>query len=177
MQTTTVLLLDRWKARYSVTSDNQAAIRLGVTRATVSSWRHWKSHAEAPVAARMASDLRVEVLPVLAAIEADRARTDDARRIWARYGKGAFMALLVGVALAEPPAPALAQAPELAHVTPHYAKRRRGRGSRLLEHRRSRWQDTAGPKMGLSVTVGAAPLHPRREARTAPQSNDLAQAA
>lgn len=102
MKSTTNVLLDRWKAAQGIQSDNQAAIRLGITRATVSSWRHEKSHAEAVIAAKMVKALEVDLLAVLASIEADRARNEETRRVWARFGKGAFMALLVGFSLAGP---------------------------------------------------------------------------
>lgn len=100
MQNTTLALLDRYKASCGFRSDNEAAIALGIERATVSGWRHGKSHAAPESAAKMAQTLSIDVLAVLASIEADRARTPEARRIWARFGKGAFMALLLGFPMA-----------------------------------------------------------------------------
>lgn len=93
METTTTMLLDRWKAAKAHSSDNAAALALKVSRAAVSRWRHGLNHAEAETAAKMAEDCGLDVLAVLAAIEADRARSEGARRVWSRYGRGAFMAL------------------------------------------------------------------------------------
>lgn len=119
METTTTILLDRWKAYRGLQSDNAAAVALHIERATVSGWRHGKSHANTESAAKMAEDLKLDVLAVLASIEADRARSPESRRIWARFGKPAFMALLVGMALPGPPPPLDRD------VSGHYAKWRK----------------------------------------------------
>lgn len=127
METTTTILLDRWKAYRGIQSDNGASVALHIERATVSGWRHGKSHANTESAAKMAEDLKLDVLAVLASIEADRARSPEAQRIWARFGKPAFMALLVGLALPGPPPPLPAKLAELPVITAHYAKSPRGR--------------------------------------------------
>lgn len=104
MVTTTMRLLDAWKAQKGITSDNAAAIALGITRATTSRWRSAKGHADAAYAARMAKDLRMDELAVLAAVEADRATKAANRAAWQRHGRGAFMALLVGCSMCLLPA-------------------------------------------------------------------------
>lgn len=96
-ETTTIKLLDAWKTKKGFTSDNQAAIALGISRTSVSTWRHGKAHASASLADRMATDLGLDALRILAAIEADRAYSGDDRRVWQRHGRAAFMALLVGL--------------------------------------------------------------------------------
>jgi hypothetical protein len=96
---TTLALLDQWKTLKGIQSDNAAAIELGLTRAAVSAWRAMRTHASVTIADRMASDLRLDVIQVLAAIEADRATRPDEQAVWRRYGKAAFMTLLVGFAL------------------------------------------------------------------------------
>lgn len=94
-ETTTTKLLDAWKVRKSITSDNAAGLELGAKRQTISTWRTLKGHASPAFAARMAKDLGLDELAVLAAIEADRAQGDD-RRVWQRHGRAAFMALILG---------------------------------------------------------------------------------
>lgn len=99
LETTTVRLLDAWKVKKGLDSDYKAAKELKVSLGTPSNWRHGRSHAKPALAVRMARDLGMDELPVLAAIEADRAHDGEDRRVWQRHGKAAFMALLVGVSL------------------------------------------------------------------------------
>lgn len=128
MDTTTVRLLDAYKGQKGIQSDSEVAVRLGVVKQAVSKWRRGTAHASPVLAAEMAEQIGMDVLGVLASIEADRALDTATRRLWARFGKGAFMALLVGLAVAAPaPAPALAPASSVADVTGHYAKWRRRR--------------------------------------------------
>ena len=96
---TTTLLLDQWKKRKGVETDYAAAKALHITPAAISKWRKGKGHAEVELAAKMAGDLNMSVIEVLAAIEADRAKSPQAQEIWRRYGKAAFMTLVVGFAL------------------------------------------------------------------------------
>ena len=128
--TTTIKLLDAWKSHRLIVSDNAASIALGVKRQTISSWRHGKAHASPAFASKMATELKLDELSVLAAIEADRAYDGDDRRVWQRHGRAAFMALLLGVSLgllpsqpghaSQRPVSPLEPVPE--HVMPHYAK-------------------------------------------------------
>ena len=108
-ETTTVKLLDAWKTKRQITSDNAAAIALGIKRQTISSWRHGRSHANPATADTMASDLGLDALRVLAAIEADRAYTGEDRRVWQKHGRSAFMALLLGLSVGLPPGAAKAE--------------------------------------------------------------------
>lgn len=108
---TTVRLLDAWKAKKQLPSDNQAALALGLTRATVSGWRHGKSHASAAPAAQMANDLGLNELAVLAAIEADRTFNGDDRRVWQKHGRAAFMSLFLGLTVCLPSARATSLQP------------------------------------------------------------------
>lgn len=100
-ETTTSKLLDAWKTKRNIESDAAAALALGAAKNTVSQWRNGLRHANAAMAARMAKDIGLDELRVLAAIEADRTKGDD-QRIWARHGKSAFMALLVGFTVCLP---------------------------------------------------------------------------
>jgi len=96
---TTVRLLDQWKTKTSTESDYKAAKTLGITQSTISGWRHGRSHAKPALAARMARDLGLDEMAVLAAIEADRAHDGDDRRTWQKHGRAAFIALTMGVCL------------------------------------------------------------------------------
>ena len=95
-RTATVALLDAWKSKRGVTSDNQAALALGISRQAVSRYRHGKAHADVEIAAKMAEELGLEVIEILAAIQADREIRPQAQAIWRRYGKPAFFSLLAG---------------------------------------------------------------------------------
>lgn len=123
MQTTTMLLLDRWKAAKGIKTDSAAAARLHLQPSAVSNWRHGRSHAEPVSAEKMALDLKLDVCAVLCAIEADRAKAGEVQKVWSRYGKAAFMALLMGLSFQ---VAAVAPPPNTGHNgTPHYAKWRR----------------------------------------------------
>lgn len=97
-------LLDAWKAKMGAASDNAAAIKLGVQRQAISRWRAGLSHASPTYAARMAQDLGMDELRVLASIEADRAYNGEDKRVWQKHGRSAFMALLVGLSVGLSPA-------------------------------------------------------------------------
>lgn len=140
---TTVRLLDAWKQKKGIDTDYKAAKELGVTSGTPANWRHQRSHAKPALAVRMARDLGMEELPVLAAIEADRAHNGDDRRVWQKHGRSAFMALLLGLSVGLPPGAARAELSRMGQlpvpnqtlipdVHPHYAKwrRRRRNGTR-----------------------------------------------
>ena len=133
-KTTTQALLARWKAAKGYDTDAAAGRALKVTRAAVNNWQMGVSHANPASAARMALDLNLDALAILAAIEADRARDPESRRVWARYGKGIFMALALTLA-STAPVPKTAQAAQMGDVSPHYAKRRRN----LREPARASW--------------------------------------
>lgn len=99
METTTTALLDRWKRAQGLGSDYAAAKALGVSQGTLSNWRHGRSHADVELAAKMAEALGLDTLGTLAAIQADRETRPGAAAVWRRYGKGAFMALALGVSV------------------------------------------------------------------------------
>lgn len=122
--TCTQELLRRWKLARGFKSDSEAARYLKVRQSAVANWQAGTSHANPVAAAKMAGELKLDVLGILASIEADRAHDSETRKIWSRYGKGVFIALLAITALPQ-------QAAKAKHlengenVTPHYAKRRK----------------------------------------------------
>lgn len=115
-ETTTVKLLNAWKAKKGIDTDYRAAKELGTSHGTPGNWRHGRSHAAPALAARMAKDIDMDVMQVLAAIEADRAHNADDRRVWQRLGRGAFVALVLGVSPVSPLRAAQAPAPLAQHV-------------------------------------------------------------
>jgi transcriptional regulator with XRE-family HTH domain len=106
MTTATIELLDAWKAAQGITSDNQAALALGVVRQAISKWRNGQAHPAPPFAARMAKDLGRDELATLAAIEADRAIDGDTKRTWSRLARKRLgVALLALAAVGAPTLP------------------------------------------------------------------------
>lgn len=91
-------LLDSYKKVCSVASDNGAAAKLGLTRATISGWRHGKSHANAEAVERMCTAIGEPLRAWLPLIEAERARTPGDRKVWLRLAQAAAaIALTVGL--------------------------------------------------------------------------------
>lgn len=82
--------LDEVKTRLELPSDYAIAKALGVTRAAVSSYRTGRSMPDDLVCARIADVLGVEPMEVIAAINYQRSKSDDARHLWEGiWGKAA----------------------------------------------------------------------------------------
>lgn len=103
----TVQYLDEVRERLQLPSDYAAAKALGVTRAAVSKYRLGHSLPDDLVCARIAEILGVETLEVIAAINYQRSKSDDARALWESiWGKAAgaialnLIAFAVGVSVA-----------------------------------------------------------------------------
>ena len=91
-------LLDRFKRAKGLAADNAAAEALGITRATVSGWRHEKSHPDAESVARMCEATGDSLAHWLPLIEAERARNPEARKVWLRLAQmAAAVTLAVGL--------------------------------------------------------------------------------
>jgi hypothetical protein len=109
---TTVQYLDAVKRRLDLPSDYAIAKALGLTRAAVSKQRNGDSSFDDLTAVRVAEILGLDPMEVIAACNAERARDDDARRVWERlWGKAtgaavttALAACIVGLAAAPSPA-------------------------------------------------------------------------
>lgn len=87
--TNTNILLDKFKEACSLDSDYAAATSLGLTRATISGWRHGKSHANAEAVAAMCEAIDEPLRTWLPLIEAERARTPADRKVWLRLASAA----------------------------------------------------------------------------------------
>lgn len=80
----TIKLLDKYREACSLTSDNAVAVRLGLSRSTVSLWRGQKGHPEADSIEKMCTATGESIARWMPLIEADRARSPDARKAWLR---------------------------------------------------------------------------------------------
>jgi transcriptional regulator with XRE-family HTH domain len=85
----TINLLDKYKKACSITADNACAVSLHVTRATVSGWRLGKSHPDAESVEKMCNAMQEPLRQWLPLIEAERARTPAARKVWLRLAQAA----------------------------------------------------------------------------------------
>jgi len=86
----TVQYLDAVRERLDLPSDYATAKALGVTRAAVSKYRLGHSLPDDLVCAKIAEILGVETLEVIAAINYQRSKSDDARALWESiWGKAA----------------------------------------------------------------------------------------
>lgn len=81
-------LLDAVKSRYGLPSDYALAAKLGMTRSMVSGYRHGKSRLGDDAALRVAELLELDAGFVFACMEAERAQTEAARKVWKRPGAG-----------------------------------------------------------------------------------------
>ncbi len=91
----TVELLDRYKKAAGLKSDNAAALTLGVTRSSVSAWRHGKNRPEPETVEAMAKAAGLSAAKWVPLIEAERAKTQEARATWLRIAGTAATLLLV----------------------------------------------------------------------------------
>ncbi|MGN6482529.1 hypothetical protein [Luteibacter sp.] len=102
----TIKLLDRYKEVCSLTSDNQAAIALGVSRATTSAWRKERNHAEPESVSAMAKAIGLDADEWVLRVQADREAMVNPKRaqVWLRCaqrisGTAAAITLTFGLAV------------------------------------------------------------------------------
>lgn len=91
----TLELFDRFKAARGLTSDNAAALALGVSRQTVNNWRKRASQSEPRLIEKMCNALDLEPGPWLIRMLEERSPNAEDRRVWRRMAKR--MALLVNL--------------------------------------------------------------------------------
>lgn len=90
-------LLDKYREKCSIATDMAAAQSLGLGRSAVSGWRHGNRHAEADAVEKMCKATGEPVEKWLHMIEAERARTPAAAKVWLRLAQAAasFAAIFV----------------------------------------------------------------------------------
>ena len=91
----TIELLNAYENATGCKPDNAAAEKLGVQRATVSKWRNGIGHPEANTVEAMARAAGLSTAKWVPLIEAERARTQEARATWLRIAGTAATVLLV----------------------------------------------------------------------------------
>lgn len=74
--------LDEVRERHDLPSDYAIAKTLGVTRAAISKYRCGRTLPDDLVCARIADAIGCEPMEIIAAINYQRAKTDDARSLW-----------------------------------------------------------------------------------------------
>lgn len=74
--------LDEMKAKHGMPSDYAAAKAMGVTRSAVSAFRNKKACFDNYTAAKVADLLGVDAMEVIAAVNYERAKTDELRDFW-----------------------------------------------------------------------------------------------
>ena len=107
-------LLEIYRQRLSLKTNQAVADRLGVKQPTVSMWLNEKSHPNAEAIAAMCKATGEPLAKWLPMIEAERCRTEADRKVWLRLAQmAAAVALTVGIAT--PPSTAHAEANSRAH--------------------------------------------------------------
>lgn len=122
---TTIEYLDAVKARLDLPSDYAAAKVLGVTRAAISSYRVGRSHFDDEMCVRVAEILGISAGEVMAAMQAERAKSPVARAawegVWEKFA-GVAVGVAVAVGLVSDPLPANASNHAGERETVHYVK-------------------------------------------------------
>ncbi|MEG2802911.1 DUF3693 domain-containing protein [Stenotrophomonas sp.] len=121
-------LFCRWKHVKKIQSDNAGAIALGVTRATVSSWKQGKN-AEIQYIEQMALEIGDSPETWSALVMAERSNSEAEKAAWKRIAQklaSVAMALALGVGLASPRDVQAAVGGFDAAPSIHYAKCRNG---------------------------------------------------
>ena len=91
-------LLDIYRQRLSLKTNQAIADKLGVKQPTVSMWLNEKSHPNAEAIATMCKATDEPLAKWLPLIEAERCRTDADKKVWLRLAQAAVaFALTVGV--------------------------------------------------------------------------------
>ena len=122
----TVQYLDAAKCHLGIPSDYALAKALGVTRAAVSKYRMGTSLPDDLVCAKIADILGCEPMEVIAAINYQRSKTDDARSLWEGiWGKAAgaiaLSLTLFAVGLSVAPTSKAAESGNSAQSGDHFA--------------------------------------------------------
>lgn len=100
--TSTIELLEAFKAAKRITSDNGAAIALGTGRQTVSNWRTGSNHPSPAMIEKMADGANADALKWALRIEADRTKNHADRKAWLRWSQRVAAVTLTLAALTGP---------------------------------------------------------------------------
>ena len=92
--------LNAVKSRHNIKSDYKLAQVLGLTHSAISNYRSGRSSFDSTTSAKIAELLSLPPLEVIAAIEMERAKSDELRKFWSRYAAAA--AIVGAVCLVNP---------------------------------------------------------------------------
>lgn len=92
-------LLDDFKHREHLDNDNQAAKRLGINRARLSNYRSHDRTPDTYACTRLALEMKVDPLALVAQVEADNAKNAEQRRFWKDFFQRARRSGLIVLAL------------------------------------------------------------------------------
>lgn len=114
-----VQLIEAAKSALDVESDNQLALKLKVSRATVSNWRHQGKGPDAVTCAKLSEITGIPLARVLGIVGEARAISREEKAVWRRLASAALVALslLPMVTIAATNSPTLTEARSM-----HYAK-------------------------------------------------------
>ncbi len=102
---TTIEFLDAVKSKTGTASDYAVANVLGVTRAAVSKWRNGHDFLGVDSAIKVAKILEIDSGIVIAAVHAERAKSDQEKAVWTSIFEklgGLAAGVIVGLALSAP---------------------------------------------------------------------------
>ena len=97
----TLQLLDRYKDFHRLPSDYAAAKRLGIRQNTISKWRAGGTMDES-TAVKIAQELAIDPMAVLAQVQLDRPLSTRDRAIWERYCARVLVAAMAAATFALP---------------------------------------------------------------------------
>lgn len=95
-------LLDRAKSAKAITSDNQLAKHLGISRQAVSSWRHGVSLPDPVACSKLADMAGIPLAQVLGIVGEARALSREEKAVWRRLATAAVVVLATGMAALYP---------------------------------------------------------------------------
>lgn len=100
------ILLDRIKETRSLASDNALAGVLGVSRGSVSNWRHGKNYPDTVQCAAIAGFTGEPLARVLGIVGEARAISREEKAVWHKLATSAAAVILLAVAIPLPATPA-----------------------------------------------------------------------
>ncbi len=80
-------LLDAIKKQHAISSDYKLSLYLDLREQTIANYRHGRTLPDASGCAKIAAALGIDADLLTVEIEAQRAKTDDARRLWERVAQ------------------------------------------------------------------------------------------
>lgn len=97
-------LLDAIKKQHAISSDYKLSLYLGLREQSIANYRHGRTLPDAAACAKIAAALALDADLLTVEIEAQRAKTDDARKLWERVAQRlqmgfADVSLLLAIAI------------------------------------------------------------------------------